>query len=68
MFFLIGGHFFTIGGIFSNWEAMGAYVFVEIENVFLIGGIFYNWGQIIIRENQLFWELYGPLPVGGWLI
>ena len=47
-------------------------MFVEFENVFLIGGIFFL--QLVAlffkvggkklfwdRENQLFWELYGPL-------
>ena len=50
---------------------MGANVLVEFENVFLIGGIFFTIGGIFFkvggkklfwdRENQLFWELYGPL-------
>ena len=42
---------------------------VVFENVFLIGGIFNNGGQKKIfwdRENQLFWELYGPLPGRGY--
>ena len=44
---------------------------VEFENVFLIGGIFLQLGAFFLkvggktlfwdRENQLFWELYGPL-------
>ena len=44
---------------------MGANVLVEFEgNVFLIGGIFFKvWGKKLFwdRENQLVWELYGPL-------
>jgi len=51
---------------------MGANVLVEFENVFLIGG----WRHFLKlklgaknlfwdRENQLFWELYGPLETNG---
>ena len=43
---------------------MGANVLMEFENVFLIGGIFFTLeGKKLFwdRENQLFWELYGPL-------
>ena len=44
--------------------AMRANVLVEFENVFLIGGNFFTIGGKKLfwdRENQLFWELYGPL-------
>ena len=49
---------------------MGANVLVEFENVFLTGGIFLQFSFFFKvggkkffwdRENQLFWELYGPL-------
>ena len=61
--FLIGGSYFN-GGIFFKLGAMGANVLMEFENVFLIGGIFFTLeGKKLFwdRENQLFWELYGPL-------
>ena len=44
---------------------------VEFESFFLIGGIFLQLGAFFLKvggnkffwgqENQLFWELYGPL-------
>ena len=49
---------FVIVGIFFRLGAIGANVLVEFENAF-----FNVRGKKLFldRENQLFWELYGPL-------
>ena len=50
--------FFLIRGIFLYLGANVGKCVSGIYNVFLVGGkkLFSD------RENQLFWELYGPLP------
>ena len=54
--FLIGGTFFKLG-------AMGSNVLVEFKMFFKWGHFFKSWRQKLFwdRENQLFWELNGPL-------
>ena len=51
------GHFFKIGG---QWGQMCLW---NLKCFFNWGHFVSNWGQKLFwdRENQLFWELYGPL-------